>query len=433
MEHRSFRRWINGILGLIILFTICPAEAYAQETGVGPETMEWPGENTVTGWDTEQVFAGNASGLDFYNRQLYAVDNGRGILWILEAFPGGGLRLAPGYETGKKLQYLSRDSAKGPDAEGVTVCDKGYVYVAAERDNGSMGINHQAVLQVDPRMEGDTLQALQEWDLTESLPYTYLNRGVESIEWVPGTDMTGKLADQNMGKPFDIRDYPQAVSGGVFFLGLEMNDHIYAYILNEDGSAVQIAELIPGLVGISALDYDTEENILWAAADDRGQNKMAKIQFLAGEMHVTIVLPPKGVNPSHNNEGFAIAQADMTQQDLRPVYRLRDGPATEALSIGFLHYHYHRFSEEWVQSESAHWHECECGERQGEQTHSLVNLVTEAAEREPLTWEHTAVYYQSCGTCGYIDQDHIFYDGMAMDPQHLTTPVAAQIYGIPSM
>ena len=120
--------------------------------------------------------------------------------------------------------------------------------------------------------------------------------------------------------------YPDATAGGVFLVALEDNGHVYAYVLNEDGSAVQIADLDPGLGGAMALDYDTYENALWVVADNGYGNRAAKITLNGtADPEVVHILPPAGLDASANNEGFAIADASRTVNGQRPVYRFQDG------------------------------------------------------------------------------------------------------------
>src|SRR5690606_28017942 len=127
----------------------------------------------------------------------------------------------------------------------------------------------------------------------------------------------------------------KAISNGVFFVALEDNGHVYAYVLNEDGSAVQIADIDGKLGGAMALDYDTYENVLWVVADNGYNNRAAKI-VLNGEKQpeITHVMPASGVDIKANNEGFAIAEVSYTKDGQRPVYRFKDGDKLGSLSIG---------------------------------------------------------------------------------------------------
>ena len=303
-----------------------------------PEIIAWPGNGEVVIFDHEPTFLEDSSGLDFFNRQLYAVDNGTGTFWILDVLKNGELSFAKGFENGKRVRFQKdADDAKaaGPDAEGITADGDGLVYIASERDNNVKGVNFNMILQVDPHKEDNDLVALQQWDLTASLPQVSANMGIESVEWVSNKNVEGKLYDQNTDAVFDATYYPNAIASGVFFVALEDNGHVYAYVLNEDGSSVQIADIDVKIGGAMALDYDTYENVLWVVADNGYNNRAAKIAF-TGEKETEIlhIMPASGVDTSFNNEGFAIAEASFTKDGQRPVYRFKDGEKFGSLSIG---------------------------------------------------------------------------------------------------
>lgn len=303
-----------------------------------PEVITWPGNDEVVIFDTQPTFLEDSSGLDFFKGQLYAVDNGMGKFWILDVSKNGELSFAKGFENGKRVRFQKdADDARaaGPDAEGITVDNDGFVYIASERDNNVKGVNFNMILQVDPHEDGDDLVALQQWDLTASLPQVSANMGIEAVEWVSDANVNGKLYDQNTNAVFDAAHYPNAISSGVFFVALEDNGHLYAYVLNEDGSSVQIADLDGKLGGAMALDYDSYENVLWVVADNGFNNRAAQIT-LNGEKDPDIVhiLPASGVDISANNEGFAVAEASYTKDGQRPVYRFKDGEQLGSLSIG---------------------------------------------------------------------------------------------------
>lgn len=300
-----------------------------------PDLTPWPGSGEIRIYDTVATFLEDSSGLDFHDGRLYAVDNGTGKFWILDVAKDGTMSFAEGFENGKTVNYASHASAKGPDTEGITVDGEGYVYLASERDNSEKGVNYNVVLKVDPNGEGTALKAMQEWDLTASLPQVAANTGIEAVEWVSNEEVEGKLFDQNTGAPFDADLYPEGVAEGVFFVALEDNGHVYAYVFNEDGSFVQIADIDPELGGAMALDYDTYEGALWVVTDDGFGNVAAKLTFTGGEMPEMIhIAPPDGLDLTRNNEGFAIADASYTVDGQRPVYRFTDGVKFGALSIG---------------------------------------------------------------------------------------------------
>ena len=64
------------------------------------------------------------------NGQLYAIDNGTGKFWILDAAKDGNMTFAKGFENGKRIIFPKDENnskAKGPDSEGITVDGNGYV------------------------------------------------------------------------------------------------------------------------------------------------------------------------------------------------------------------------------------------------------------------------------------------------------------------
>lgn len=303
-----------------------------------PDVIAWPGSDEVRTFDTASTFLEDSSGLDFANGKLYAVDNGTATFWVMDVAKDGTLTFASGFEQGKRVCFrkdADNEKAKGPDAEGITVDGSGMVYLASERDNSAKGENYDTILMVNPNESGTRLVSQKEWNLTDSLPQVSANMGIEAVEWVANADVSGKLIDKTTGKPFDAANYPNAVAGGVFFVALEDNGHVYAYILNKNDTVVQIADIDAKLGGAMALHYDTYEKKLWVAADDGYGNRMAQITLNGtAEPGIVHVLPASGVNTKANNEGFAIASAEYTVNGQRPVYKFCDGVTIGALTIG---------------------------------------------------------------------------------------------------
>ena len=122
---------------------------------------------------------------------------------------------------------------------------------------------------------------------------------------------------------------------------MEDNGHAYAYVLNPDGTSVQIADIDSKIGGAMALDYDTYNHILWVVADNGYGNIAANVTFNGSENpEIVHVKPASGVDVTLNNEGFAIAEANYTVNGQRPVYRFQDGVKVGALSIGSLNCSY---------------------------------------------------------------------------------------------
>ena len=305
-----------------------------------PEIINWPGKEETVIYDQNSTFLEDSSGLDFYNGQLYAVDNGTGKFWILDVAEDGTMTFAKEFENGKRVRFqkdAENPTAAGPDAEGISVDGNGMVYLASERDNSVKGVNYNTILMVNPNAEGDDLIALMEWNLTDSLPQVSANMGIESVEWISSVNVNGKLFDQNTNAAFDIANYPKATANGVFFVALEDNGHVYAYVLNDDGTCVQITDIDSKIGGAMALDYDTYENVLWVVSDNGYNNRAAKIAFNGtADVDVVHVNAPSGVDVTANNEGFAIAEYTYTNDGQRPVYRFLDGVTSGALSVGNL-------------------------------------------------------------------------------------------------
>lgn len=299
-----------------------------------PKVIAWPGSDEVI--TSNLTFLEDSSGLDFSNDRLYAVDNGTGKFWVMDVAQDGTLSFAKGFENGKLVNFTT-PSAKGPDTEGITVDGDGYVYLASERDNSDKGTNYNVILKADPNAQGSSQNAMQQWNLTEHLPDVAANTGIEAVEWVPSSEISGLLFDMNTNAPFDPAVYPNATADGVFFVALEDNGHAYAFVLNKDDTVVLIADIDSKIGGAMALDYDSYEKKLWIAADDGYGNICAQVVFNGtNEPEITHVAPSNGVDITRNNEGFAIASPKFTVNGQRPVYRFADGVTSGALTIGFL-------------------------------------------------------------------------------------------------
>ncbi|WP_431806859.1 lamin tail domain-containing protein [Microbacterium paraoxydans] len=312
---------------------VCPGEV---PVGV------WPGSAEVRVVDEVPTFLEDSSGLDVQETAdgafLWAVDNGEGRIWKLAAHADGTVEKAQGWEAGKRVRF-PRDAqdpgAAGPDTEGITVDDRGFVYVASERDNSAKGVNQNVVLKVDPEATAADLVAQQEWDLTALLPAVGANLSMEAVQWVPDSALAGKLFDDNTATAYDPAAYP-GHGAGLFLVAVEDNGHVYAFALAADGSATLVSELAPGLPGVMALDWDTVRNTLWAVCDDGCQGRSAEITLNGtAAPDIAHYARPAGM-PDINNEGFATAPASLSVDGQRPVWWFADGVASEALRTGTL-------------------------------------------------------------------------------------------------
>lgn len=284
---------------------------------VDPDVAVWPGAADVTVIDETQMFESDSSGLDAQQTAdgvvLWAVDNGTGLFWKLDARADGSVAFADGWNAGKRVRFqrdAENPAAAGPDAEGITVDGGGQIYIASERDNSNKGVNQNVILAVDPDAEGPDVVAEQEWDLTASLPQVAANTGLEAVEWVPDAALEGLLVDATTGAPYEAADHP-GHGDGLFFVAVEDNGVVYAYALNTDGSSTQIAAIDPGLGGVMALDYDTVLDRLWALCDNGCEGRGAGISFTGAAPTIELFARPAGM-PNLNNEGFATAPESLS-------------------------------------------------------------------------------------------------------------------------
>lgn len=336
---------VSGAFAVTAESTKGAANVCDGEVAVSP----WPGSADVRVLDSIPTFLEDSSGLDVQETAdgafLWAVDNGEGRIWKLEAHADGSVEKVDGWDEGKRVRFqkdAENPGAAGPDTEGITVDGAGSVYVASERDNSAKGVNQNVVLKVDPDAAAGDLVAEQEWDLTSLLPAVGANLGMEAVQWVPDTALAGKLFDDNTAAAYDPSDYA-GHGDGLFFVAVEDNGHVYAFALAADGTATLVSEIAPGLAGVMALDYDTVRNTLWAVCDDGcqvpsggGGGRSAEITLngtaAPGIAHYA---RPAGM-PDINNEGFATAPASLSVDGQRPVWWFADGFASESLRVGTL-------------------------------------------------------------------------------------------------
>ncbi|MCF2707334.1 lamin tail domain-containing protein [Arcanobacterium haemolyticum] len=321
-------------------FVDAPATKGTSNTGdstptepTGPTTTPWPGSGEATTIDTAPMFLEDSSGLDYAHGVLWAVDNGTGSVWKLDTSADGDVTPAAGWESPRRVRFAkdaANPQAKGPDTEGITIAGDGNLYLASERDNSAKGVNYNAILRADPSTPGTgDIVANAEWDITGLLPSVSANMGIEAIEWVSFDDIAGKLWDSTTNAPLTAASYPDAVAGGVFFVALEDNGHVYALILSEDGSARVIADIDSQIGGAMALNYDRLTGKLWIASDNGYAGVIAQADFTGtADVEVAHLARPAGL-PDVNHEGFALS--DECGAGTRMAWFFEDGVAQGAL------------------------------------------------------------------------------------------------------
>ena len=302
----------------------------------------WPGSAEVTVLDPTATFLQDSSGLDSQltadGTVLWAIDNGTGKFWKLNVAADGSVSFADGWATGKRVRFqkdAANPTAAGPDTEGITIAGDGFIYVASERDNSAKAVNFNSVLKVDPTAAGPDLVALQEWDLTAALPTVDANLGIEAVEWVADSALTGTLWDDTTNATYTPGTYPLH-GGGLFFVAVEEGGGVFAFALNSDGTFTLVSTIDPGMTGVMALDYDTVLGSLWAVCDD-GCGTASALITLNGTADPAIVhfARPAGL-PDINNEGFATTPTAINADGDRAAWWFADGFASGSLRLGTL-------------------------------------------------------------------------------------------------
>jgi uncharacterized protein (TIGR03437 family) len=290
----------------------------------------WPGGAAVQGVGPIGVFNGNLSGLAYEGSGTAAP----GVLWGVRNGPGSLFRLvwngtiwtpdtANGWSAGKSLRYPN--GTGDPDAEGVTFAGagpSGGLFVSTERDNAANTVSRLSILRFDPAATGATLTATHEWNLTADLPPTGPNLGLEGITWLPDSYLVSRnFFDESKNRAYNPADYPNHGTG-IFFVAVESTGLVYAYALDQAGTAfTRLASITTGLAGVMDLHFDRDLNDLWAVCDDTCQGRSVVLRIDASGKFTPArrFERPAGM-PNLNNEGFAIAPAALCVSNLKPVF-----------------------------------------------------------------------------------------------------------------
>jgi hypothetical protein len=270
----------------------------------------WPNSTTVVNVTTTGTFGGNMSGLFYENSNIWAVQNAPSRLFKLIPNATGSSDVKKdttnGWSAGKTLRYPNGSGE--PDAEGVTKAEltSPLIYVATERDGS--GSSKLSVLEYNTTGTATIINATKEWNLTTSLPSVAANSGLEAIAWVPDSYLTANNFKNDAGAIYTPANYPLKVSGGLFFVGLEGNGQIYAYVLNSNSTYTKVATIASGNTQIMDLSFDQDNNTLWAYCDNNCTNKSNLLsidstgKFVIRKAYNAAPGLPTGMN----NEGIAM-------------------------------------------------------------------------------------------------------------------------------
>uniref|UniRef100_A0A942SX86 Lamin tail domain-containing protein n=1 Tax=Neobacillus citreus TaxID=2833578 RepID=A0A942SX86_9BACI len=273
----------------------------------------WPGGPDETVLDDEDTFTGDLSGLDWTTSstsadgQLWAVQNGDGLLYHLESDGTGGW--GPSNAAGTELHYA--DGSGTPDAEGVTVTsdDPGAVYVSTERNNDVSSVSRPAVLRfATTDGAATTLDATDEWNLAADFPGLGANAGLEGVTWIPDSWLTAHgFSDENTGAAYSPSTYA-GHGDGLFFVGVEGTASIYAYALMDDGSFERVATIGSPFSVVADVQFDPTLGALWVVCDDACSARTALYEMHDGAFTATSVYEaPSAADRTLANEGFAIS------------------------------------------------------------------------------------------------------------------------------
>lgn len=307
----------------------------------GPTFDPWPGSPDVQPIENYE-FGEDMSGLDYEGSGSTVP----GVLWAARNKAGTMFRLvfdgtnwmpdtANEWGAGKELRYPG--GTGHPDSEGITYAgttsDDG-IYIASERDNDNSGVSRNSVLRYDVAAPGAALTAAQEWNLSSDLPATGANLGLEAITWIDDAHLVAKgFVDESKGHAYNPAEYPNHGTG-VFLVALEQTGDIYAYVLETTGTFTRIATMESDLSIVTDLQYDRDEQKLWAECDNTCSGRLAVLEVdqATGKFGVTAHYERPANLANNNNEGFAIAPASYCVDDVKPVYWADDG-ATGGISI----------------------------------------------------------------------------------------------------
>lgn len=301
------------------------------------DTAPWPGGSSVRTVDAAGVVGTDLSGLAVDGGVVRGVVNGTGTLVRFSPGPSGS---SPEYVLDSRTTLKYPNGTGRPDTEGLALTDQpGRVLVATERDNDAGSVSRPSVLAYDlsgVTTSGGTLTALREWNLASSLPTVGANLGLEGVAWVPDSYLVGAgFVDQTTGRVYDPARYP-GHGTGVAFVGLEANGRVYAYALQDDGTATQLASFGSGNATIADLTWDPETQSLWTVCDDTCNGVTTRQQVGAsGAFGVVAAYDRPAGLPNYNDEGFALSPQSACVGGSKPVFWSDDSNTTgNALRAG---------------------------------------------------------------------------------------------------
>lgn len=267
-----------------------------------------PSTGKVTTADAAGTWSEDLSGLD-----IQLADDGTQILWATNNDEGQISKLvrdgdtwvpADGWPAGGVLTRFA-DGTGTPDGEGISVGSDGKIYQGVERNNDAGGTSRNMILRYDVSGAiGDELVADAEWNLTDLLPATGANTGIEAVEIVPAETFA-----QFDLSPMSAR--PEAYA----FVGVEATGDVYAFALYPNGGAYLAATLDTPLAGVMALDYTEQTNTLWAFCDEACGGESVQFDLNAAPIAAGPRIARVDGMPNLANEGVALSPVTTCAED----------------------------------------------------------------------------------------------------------------------
>ena len=287
--------------------------------------LPWPGGADVSVLDAEPTFGGDLSGVDVANGELWAVQNGDGLLY----------RMAMSGEVTGQWTLTYPGGTGTVDAEGVHVAADGTVYVSSERNNDASSVSRPAVLRYELSGDSGTLVATAEWNLAADFPGLAANGGLEGVTWIPDAWLVdGGLLDASTGAAYDPATY-LGHGGGLFVVGVEGTASAYAYALMADGSFARVASIPTDGVAFSLVadvQFDAERSQLWVVCDEACEGRIAAFALVDGAFEATAVYERPAGMANIANEGFAVGDASMCVGGAVPTFYADDAD-TDGFSL----------------------------------------------------------------------------------------------------
>jgi hypothetical protein len=294
--------------------------------GSPTDPQPWTEDNVQT-IDDSSTYLSNLSGLHIEPAdggeaaKLWAVQNRPSKIFLYE-------KKISGWSLTNSRDLRFPSGSGSPDAEGITKAewDSPYLYVCTERDNDASGAR-LSILRYNETVS-TPMTATHEWNLTSQLPSPSAYYGLEGITWIPDTYLESvNFYDEEEGDIYDPNNYPNHGTG-LFVIGQEATGNLYVVALDHvTQNAVILATIETGHDRVMSLEFDRENNLLWAGCDNNCDNELTVLSIdiepgspTEGRFVVDMYIDPPDSLPNSNNEGIAFEWDDECSDDSKDFF-----------------------------------------------------------------------------------------------------------------